>query len=107
MKKAKKSRTKKKTATRSKPVIKAIKSVRKTVEKSVQRRANLRPEVIDQVLLRLAARPYNKIMKQIESGRKRLNDERRIALELGTRILEKAKEVRDSLIQRTRATRGE
>jgi hypothetical protein len=91
---------------------KTVKPTKKTAVKAhaksaAQKAIGLRAEVIDQVILSLAARPYSKIMKQIEIGKKRLNDERRMALELGSRILSKAKEVRDSLIQRTRAARGE
>jgi len=97
MKKTSSKATSKKTS--SKPRAKVVKSTGK--------KAASKADVIDQVLLRLAARPYGKIMKQIEAGRKRLDSERRMALELGSRILSKAKEVRDSLIQRTRAARGE
>ncbi len=68
--------------------------------------AKVRADLVDQVLLKLANPPYLKILKQIENGKKRLNEERRLALELGSRILNKAKEVRDTLIQRTRVSRG-
>ncbi|MCB0349658.1 MAG: hypothetical protein KDD38_00650 [Bdellovibrionales bacterium] len=57
-----------------------------------------RIEALDQMLLKLAAKPYDKIIKQIKSSRKRLNEERRLALQVGGQILNKAKKVRDSLI---------
>lgn len=55
-------------------------------------------DALDQVLLNMTAKPYDKILKQIEVGKKRLDEERRLALQLGIRILNKAKKVRDSLI---------
>jgi hypothetical protein len=57
-------------------------------------------EALDQILLAMAAKPYDQILKKIELGKKRLNEERRIALQLGTRILNRAKKVRDSLISK-------
>lgn len=53
---------------------------------------------LDQLLLKVTATPYNKILAQIKIGKKKLSDERKLALRLGTRILAKAKEVRDSLM---------
>lgn len=58
----------------------------------------MRIETIDQILLSMAAKPYDKILKQIQSGKKRINDERKLALQMGTKILNRAKKVRDSLI---------
>ena len=69
----------------SKPAIKRVRKVLST-------------DAIDKVLLKMAAKPYDKILKQIESGKKRLDQERRTALDLGTKILDKAKKVRDSLM---------
>ncbi len=59
--------------------------------------AKRRAEKVDKILLKLAPGPYGKILKQIQSGRRRIDEERRLALQLGGRILEKVREVRDSL----------
>jgi hypothetical protein len=98
MKKAKKvnvlKKSKGKNKTRSK-----LKSASKSVSKSVKSMTKiLKIEAIDQKLLQMASSKYNKILSQIESGKKRINDERRIALQIGSRILSKAKQVRDSLM---------
>ncbi len=58
----------------------------------------LQIDSLDQILLNMAAKPYDQILKRIEASKKRLNEERRLALKLGTRILNKAKRVRDSLM---------
>lgn len=55
-------------------------------------------DALDQLLLKMTAKPYNQILKQIKIGKRKLSDERKLALQIGTRILEKAKEVRDSLM---------
>lgn len=72
------------------------------VKKSATRRA-VQVEALDRVLLKMAAQPYDKILKQIEVGKKKLDEERRLALQVGNRILTKAKEVRDSLIRVSRS----
>ena len=59
--------------------------------------AKKRTEKLDQMLLKLAPGPYGKILKQIQSSKRRIDEERRLALQLGDRILKKVKEVRDSL----------
>ena len=76
--------------------VKAKPRAKKARRQTARRQTQI--DVLDQLLLNLAAKPYDKILKQIESGRKRLDEERRIALEVGSRILSKAKKVRDSLI---------
>lgn len=60
---------------------------------------------LDRILLRLSAKPYNEMLKKIESGKKRLDQERRVALELGSRILLKAQKVRDSIMSSTKKPR--
>lgn len=79
----------------------------KTKAKGAKRRQRrvLRVDALDQILLRMAAKPYEKILKKIEVGKKRISDERRMALLLGSRILNKAKKVRDSLIRASKPRR--
>jgi hypothetical protein len=60
-------------------------------------------DALDTILLRMASEPYDRILKQIEVGKKRINDERRLALQLGQRILAKARKVRDSIISQPKA----
>jgi len=86
--KAKKSKNKTKIKIKKSKVRKPSKSLSKV----------LHVDRLDKVLLKMAARPYQKILKQIETGKKKLDEDRRMALELGSRILERAKRVRDNLM---------
>jgi hypothetical protein len=81
-------------------------SVKAKPNSKAKRSAIVKTDVVDQMILKLAGPPVKKILNQFKIGKKRLSDDRRLAIELGTRILEKAKLVRDSIIQRTRAARG-
>ena len=85
----------------AKVVKKAVKSVsgpvKKLLKKSPIRRV-VKIEALDQVLLGMAANRYEKILQQIQLGKKRFNDDRKLALQIGNRILDKAKKVRDSLM---------
>jgi hypothetical protein len=74
----------------------AAKRIKKTAKKRLSR--VLQMDAVDRLLLKMAAKPYAKILDQIESGKKRLDEERQVAYQLGSRILTKAKSVRDSLI---------
>jgi len=80
----------------------AKKSVKNSAKKSPTLNSRIKKVVqidaLDQILLNMAQKPYDKILKQIEMGKQRINEERRLALKLGMRILNKAKKVRDSLI---------
>ncbi|OFZ18644.1 MAG: hypothetical protein A2Z20_04730 [Bdellovibrionales bacterium RBG_16_40_8] len=97
----KKSQTKRK-ARAVKKMVKSVSSpVKKLLEKSLNKssiRKVVRIDALDRVLLSMAAKPYDKILQKIKLGKKRLNDERGLALQIGNRILDKAKKVRDSLI---------
>ncbi len=69
--------------------------------------AKKRAEKLDKMLLKLAPGPYTQILKQIQTSKRRINEERQLALQLGERILAKAKEVRASIpLPRSRAPRG-
>lgn len=101
-----------KKATKTTKVAKATrtkKNTSKKIKKSVASkrvRKVLQVDVLDKILLEMAKKPYSKIIGQIELGKKRLNEERRLALQLGTRILSKAKKVRDSLMNSAKSSRS-
>jgi hypothetical protein len=85
------------------------------LKKSVPRKKNVAQSLsyairdsvnLDQVILDLAAGPYNQILKQIEKSKKKLDQESRVALLLGSRILEKARDVRDQLVQQAQKVPG-
>ncbi len=61
---------------------------------------------LDQMILDLAAGPYKQILKQIEKSKIKLDQESRVALLLGSRILEKARLVRDQLVQQAQKVPG-
>jgi hypothetical protein len=87
-----------------KPTKTAVKSAVKAKKKPVV--TPLKAERADQALLNLANKPYAKLLKQIKKGKALLKEERRLAVDMGLRILTKAKAVRDSLMQRSRSPRG-
>jgi hypothetical protein len=93
-----------KAKTKAKTKILAAKSAKKKSSKkpSQTQLVVAKLEALDKILLKLAPGPYTQVLKQIETGKRRIGEERKLALEIGARILEKAKEVRDSLITRTR-----
>lgn len=72
--------------------------LRKVLNSQVAAQAKQKAEMIDQILLKLVPHPYSKLLKSIKSGRKRMSEESQLAYELGSRILNKAKDVRDTLI---------
>ncbi len=81
---------------------------KKTKMSVIAANAKKRAEKLDKILLKLAPGPYNQILKQIQSGKRRIDEERQLALQLGGRILEKVNEVRSSLpLSRKRPPRGE
>lgn len=81
---------------------------KKTKMSFIAANAKRRAEKLDKILLKLAPGPYNQVLKQIQSGKRRIDEERQLALQLGGRILEKVKEVRSSLpLARKRPPRGE
>ncbi len=85
---------------------KAVKNHPKVIKAKPTLKKVTKMDALDQLLLKMTAKPYNKFLKQIKIGKKKLSDERKLALQLGTRILEKAKEVRDSLMVSTTKTRN-
>lgn len=90
---------------------KTVMSYSKVVKAKVAKARKLQNKVVrmdalDQLLLKITAKPYNKILKQIKLGKQKLSDERKLALQLGSRILKKAKEVRDSLMSSSPKNRG-
>lgn len=101
MKKRVSSRTKKpakKISKKSSAKIKATKRLRKS-------QGNGSSDILDKILLAMRQRPYSKLLTQIEVGKKRLSEERKLALELGLRVLSKAREVRDSIMSSSKSTR--
>jgi len=85
----------------AKPAKKAIKN---TAAKKLLPKA-LRLEQLDRLLLKLAPVPYEKLRGQIILGKNRINEERKLALTLGTRILNKAKDVRGQLMKAYRKSK--
>lgn len=57
-------------------------------------------ELVDRSLLEIAADQYSKLLRQLARQRKRLDKDRQTALEVGERILERAKEVSASLVRK-------
>ncbi len=57
-------------------------------------------ELVDRSLLEIAADQYSKLLRQLARQRKRLGKDRVAALEVGERILERAKEVSASLVRK-------
>jgi hypothetical protein len=74
----------------------AAKKVTKTNKKTVGAKA-LQLESLDKLLLKLT--PYEKVRANLKLGQKRLEEERRFALQLGSQILNKAKDVREQLVK--------
>ena len=92
----------KKTAARPKKTA-AQKTAARPKKSKTQSRRNKNAH-LDDLILDLASVPYTKILKQIEVGKKRINEERRVALLLGNRILDRAKEVRDQIVSEAQKT---
>lgn len=57
-------------------------------------------ELVDRSLLEIAADQYSKLLRQLARQRKRLDKDRQTALEVGERILERAKAVSASLVRK-------
>lgn len=82
--------TKKRKLVNSVKPIKSVKSamkVKKNLKRSLSKTVISKIDVLDQLLLKLS-------------------DERKLALQLGSRILDKAREVRDSLMKTSQKNRG-
>lgn len=74
----------------------AKKVTKKTNKKAVGAKA-LQLDNLDKLLLKLT--PYEKVRANLKLGQKRLEEERRFALQLGSQILDKAKDVRAQLVK--------
>jgi hypothetical protein len=57
-------------------------------------------EILDRSLLQIAADQYSRLLQEVERRRKRLDKDRKAALEMGERILERAKAVSASLVRK-------
>lgn len=74
----------------------AAKSVRKAPRKVARKKVRL-TELLDRSLLEIAAKQYARVLKEVAKSRKKLDrcldEEKRIAIQLGERIMAKAREV--------------
>jgi hypothetical protein len=90
---------------------KAVKPVRKTAKpklaRSVAQKAqdmvkDRLTELLDRRLLDIATKQYSRVLREVAKGRKKIDraidDEKRLALQLGERIIAKAREVKQSLL---------
>jgi hypothetical protein len=53
--------------------------------------------LLDHRLLDIATQQYARVLREVKKGKKRLDDEKKLALQLGERIIAKAREVKASL----------
>ena len=92
-----KAKTKKKPRSNKKKVVQAIVKT-KLLPRKAKKVAVSAAGLIDQRILNIAGDQYDKVRKQIGRRKQQLDLEGRVALELGERILGRAKEVRASLL---------
>jgi hypothetical protein len=82
--------------TKGKKITTPKKLAKRTNKKAIGAKT-LQLENLDKLLLKLT--PYEKVRANLKRGQKRLEEERRFALQLGSQILDKAKDVREQLVK--------
>jgi hypothetical protein len=96
-------RAAKKTAKKSVASVKKSAATKKTtLAGKAQRIVKTRlTELLDRRLLEIASKQYARVLREVAKGRKRIDrridDEKKLALQLGERIIAKAREVKASL----------
>lgn len=95
----------KKTAVKKATVKARVKTeVKKAANKAQKVVAERLTELLDRRLLEIATKQYARIAREVAKGRKRLDrkidDEKKLAVQLGERIIAKAREVKETLIRK-------
>ena len=88
--------------------VKAKKTVKRATKKTAKKSANLVDQakkvvasrVADNRLLEVAAQQYTRLLKELGRRKKKLSQDKQVAIEIGERILAKAKEVGATLVRK-------
>ncbi len=81
---------------------------KKTVKKAIKKKSTLVAQakqvvasrVADNRLLEVAAQQYTRLLKELGRRKKKLSQDKQVAIEIGERILAKAKEVGATLVRK-------
>lgn len=83
--------------------VKTKKTVRKTKKKATlvkQAQQAVASRVADNRLLEVASQQYTRLLKELSRRKKKLSQDKQVAIEIGERILAKAKEVSATLVRK-------